>query len=445
VAGIAEERPGERIMDSAGADIDASELLALHDEELVDEAYRRLLGREPDPEGRERYLNALRTAAMTKLEVIGALRYSPEGRARKVPVAHLRGRLVVARLCRVPVLGYLLELILAVLRLPRFFRRSMAFQSALTFQIRRSSATVELLTTELGTQLPKIGELLAGLPTRRDVDQLVGVLERKADLEAVGALAERVEAVRTGLKALEVDLCGHRDRLDVMAAELGGDVRTESLTDRLYVEFEETFRGSRAEIRRRLEAHIDGIAAAMERSGGRFVLDLGCGRGEWLELLKSRGITAQGIDASPAMVATCQSLGLVATEGDALNHLRRQPDACCAAVTAFHLFEHLPFPILLGMIEEMVRVVLPGGVVLIETPNPENLIVGACTFYTDPGHRRPLVPETMRFLLERAGLVNVEVRRLNRYDELHPVHSDDPVISRWLYGEMDYALVGTRP
>jgi len=169
------------------------------------------------------------------------------------------------------------------------------------------------------------------------------------------------------------------------------------------------------------------------------VLDLGCGRGEWLELLKQNDFKGIGVDINRVMLALCKEYGLDVFEGDALAFLRGQPAGSLGAVTGFHIIEHLPLKTLIQLIDEVLRVLKPGGMVIFESPNPENLVTGACNFYTDPTHRNPLPPGTTRHLLEVRGFGRVDTLRL------HPSESGrvgDGTLQQLLYGPQDYAVIG---
>jgi O-antigen chain-terminating methyltransferase len=180
--------------------------------------------------------------------------------------------------------------------------------------------------------------------------------------------------------------------------------------DRLYVAFENRFRGSREEIKKRLAVYLPHLSPVARAAG---VVDIGCGRGEWLELLRENGIPGRGVDLNRTMAEECRNRGHDVYQGDSLDYLEQLPDACLGAVTGFHIIEHLPWRTLLCLIDEIVRVLAPGGVMVFETPNPENISVGSCNFWADLTHRRPLFPPTVQFLAEQRGLVNVEILRLN--------------------------------
>jgi O-antigen chain-terminating methyltransferase len=141
-------------------------------------------------------------------------------------------------------------------------------------------------------------------------------------------------------------------------------------------------------------------------------LDLGCGRGEWLRVLSEFGLDGHGVDLDDSMLEAARSAGLNVTTDDALAHLAKQGDECLSVISAFHLVEHLPFPILQKIVAEAHRCLVPGGILILETPNPENIIVAATSFYLDPTHIRPVPPLLLSFLAEVSGFEPVKVVRL---------------------------------
>lgn len=210
--------------------------------------------------------------------------------------------------------------------------------------------------------------------------------------------------------------------------------------DAFYVALEDQFRGSREEIKNRLITHISLVEKAITSTGNAPIVDIGCGRGEWIDLLSNQGFEASGIDINVAMVQQCQSLGLDAVLGDGLEYLRSLPDNSLAAVSSFHVIEHLQLQKLVSLIDEVLRVLRSGGVLILETPNPENLIVGACNFYLDPTHRNPIPPPTAKFILESRGFVQVEIRRLHPMTENHNL--ENAFLNSLLLGCQDYAVIG---
>ena len=195
------------------------------------------------------------------------------------------------------------------------------------------------------------------------------------------------------------------------------------ILDPLYLAFENEFRGSREEIRQRLVEYLPIMKKSNAGSEGRKIIDIGCGRGEWLAILKEEGLAATGIDLNDILVRDCVQQDLEAHKADGLAYLRSLADNSVGAITAFHLIEHLDLDTRIALFDESVRVLKPGGVALFETPNPRNLLVGSCDFWADPTHLRPLYPETHQFLMEYRGFCQVELLLLHPPDEEHRLPS----------------------
>jgi SAM-dependent methyltransferase len=174
----------------------------------------------------------------------------------------------------------------------------------------------------------------------------------------------------------------------------------------------EVFRGPSAEIRHRLDHYLEALRKAPP------VLDLGCGRGELLLLLREAGVEAAGIEGDAAVADAARRRGLDVLEGDVLSVLETLPDASRSAVTAIHLFEHLEAVILIAVLAEVRRVLRPGGLLIVESPNPHSLRVGASLYWVDPTHRRPLMPETLELYLKTGGF------EVDRRELLHPFPAD---------------------
>jgi O-antigen chain-terminating methyltransferase len=174
----------------------------------------------------------------------------------------------------------------------------------------------------------------------------------------------------------------------------------------------ESFRGSDEEIRHRLDRYLPDLRTAAP------VLDLGCGRGELLLLLREAGVEATGVEGDAALVQAATRRGLKLIHGDVLEVLRAQESGSQGAVTAIHFFEHLTPAALAAVLAEVRRVLRPGGLLIAECPNPHTLRVGAAFFWQDPTHSRPLLPETLELFLKAAGITPI------RREFLHPFPDD---------------------
>lgn len=223
----------------------------------------------------------------------------------------------------------------------------------------------------------------------------------------------------------------------------------------LYSQFEEAFRGSRAEILERQRPYLDYVWSLRGQSSP--VLDFGCGRGEWLHLLQENGIPAYGVDTNEPFVRANSERGLDVRLEDGLEHLNGLREGSLGAVTAFHVAEHLELTALVEFIESALRALGPGGKLILETPNPTNVAVGAGAFYLDPTHLKPLHPQLLEFLVASRGFVDVEVRFVNPSPEppfVTPALAEEvqtQALKRivdhlnWaFFGPQDFAVIGTK-
>ena len=176
-----------------------------------------------------------------------------------------------------------------------------------------------------------------------------------------------------------------------------------------YRAFEDRYRGSRDLIKERLRAYLPFVGPLVAEGREANALDLGCGRGEWLELLTEHAFSARGVDLDDGMLAACRERGLAVETADAVTALRALADESVAVVSAFHLAEHVSFDTLQELVAQALRVLQPGGLLIMETPNPENPMVGACRFYLDPSHQRPLPAPLLSFLTEYVGFARQKV------------------------------------
>jgi SAM-dependent methyltransferase len=281
----------------------------------------------------------------------------------------------------------------------------------------RADASIEGLRTGIATVTPTIASLQAAVDEQAALREAQGAASAAALGDVAAALAilrEQVDAHASVLRARG----GSGPGGPFPALPRAGDAASE---DWFHESFSETFRGTPEQIRERLAIYLPDIDAALARVGPLAVLDLGAGRGDWLALLRDHGVAAIGFDTNARLVARAVADGLDVRLDDAGSALAAQPAASAAAITAIHLVEHLPLPRLVSLLVESARVLAPGGVLVLETPDPENVAVGACSFYLDPTHERPIPAALLQFLAAAAGLDVQDVRRL---------HPDDATLAR---------------
>ncbi len=164
-------------------------------------------------------------------------------------------------------------------------------------------------------------------------------------------------------------------------------------------------------------------------------------------MLRDHGYRARGVDLNPAMAAAASASGHEVIVGDALAFLRDIPADSVLALSGFHLAEHLEFGTLFRLVAECRRVLKPHGLLILETPNPENIWVATHTFHHDPTHDNPLTPASLEFLVNHHGLETVAVLRLHPYPDEARLPGNDPVTERlnaMTCGDQDFAVVAKK-
>lgn len=279
--------------------------------------------------------------------------------------------------------------------------------------------------------------------------------------KALAEVNSRNQAMRTRVSALMADLRGLRRDVKIgqveptdagapttaHIAEAVAAADTHEL-DSFYERFEDRMRGGNATVAERLRPYLADVMAVADLAGD--IIDFGCGRGEWLSLLAAENIDAFGIDTNADAIAQCIEAGLSARLGDGIAYLESVEPGSVKMLTAFHVIEHLPVDIQFAFVRAALRALAPGGLLILETPNPTNLTVGAASFYLDPTHLRPVNPSYLAFLCEDSGFVGVQTRFLHpKPDYAEAVDHAAPTVSdelMWaLRGPMDYAIVATVP
>jgi SAM-dependent methyltransferase len=292
----------------------------------------------------------------------------------------------------------------------------------------------------------------AGCRTQLDT----GIIELKAKLEqkdieidelknvvnylknSLIQMEKRIKSIPEGVKQ-DVEKI-RKDKLQDLTDEISYDM------DSLYVFLEDNLRGSCKEIKERFKVYVPIIKKANAGTKNSPVLDIGCGRGEWLELLKEKNLYARGLDSNKVMVKICKERGLDVTDSDAFSFIKNVYDNSLGAVTGFHLIEHYGFDFLIKLLDEILRVLKPGGLVILETPNPGNVLVGSCSFYLDPTHNKPIPSSLIKLVLESRGFSKVRIMNINPFKDDFKIKEDDSETSKrfndYFYGPQDYAVVG---
>jgi O-antigen chain-terminating methyltransferase len=259
-------------------------------------------------------------------------------------------------------------------------------------------------------------------------------------------LWEDLRRIRVEYEALihaELRLLRQRGTALAHAAAAQGatpDVRSDAQIPVEWTRFAEIFRGPAGRIRERQQRYVERFAGAAGE-----ILDLGCGRGEFLEAAREAGLNARGIDQNGEWIALCRSKGLAAESSDLFEHLAGLSDRSLGGVFCSQVIEHLAPDQVARLVALIAAKTRTGGVAVFETPNPECLAIFATHFYLDPTHTRPVPAALLRFYLEEAGFGGIEIESLSPAVEALPGLAELPAAVRdGLFGGLDYAMTARK-
>jgi SAM-dependent methyltransferase len=319
----------------------------------------------------------------------------------------------------------------------------------------------EAIATEVGTRKSAVEAAVARIDTLVNQLELAVRLESEAreavqrDVQSLAIRIAELEAVQERLQ-----LPSRLARLERLARAAPQPTPSQAAPSATavqsfaqppsfdYMTFENRFRPEKT-VR---ERHSDYRELLRTR---RRVVDLGCGRGELLELLRDEGVSAYGLELDPDVVAVCREKELEVVQGDAVSHVEALEKGAVDGIIASHLIEHFPPDLIWRLIAAAAEKLDEGGILILETPNPESLLAGSINFHRDPTHVRPVHPDTLSFLCESAGFRDIEIRRLAPVPEDSRLpagtSNDSPLsehvsevverLNELIYGYQDYALI----
>ena len=273
------------------------------------------------------------------------------------------------------------------------------------------------------------------------LDQLEEASARLDQLEATSARLDQLEATSARFEELERDEAARRAEAE--------RYNIDNYVD--YIRFENIFRGSEEEIKKRVERYLQYFLP------GQRVLDLGCGHGEWLQVLTGFGVRAKGVDMNRGCVEICQVKQLDAEQSDMFAYLEKQEDASLDGITALQVIEHIT-PGQLGYLLQLCRQKLrTGGVLILETPNPAVVYTILYNFYVDPTHIRPVDPRWLKYLVETSGFGDVLIDypaysvmgdfaqpRFPALDNQEDANRRVDFLNNMLFGATDYAVIARK-
>jgi len=442
------------------------ELLAFQDKEFISYSYKKILQREVDPEGLEYYLHLLRSGKKTRGEIIAALRYSQEGKKHHVNIKGLSFRLPFYFLYKIPIIGYVSKILVFFLSAPKYMQRYNIMEN----QIFLTQQSIVQTQKKLKEEIKELDKNI-----RQDIQEEIKKLEQEIIIKEKN-LQEEIEKLSISfnlhkewinkeiklyledIKLAQKTVYNSKqsitkllNRLETLSVNNVNSIslknikeEKEQLFNDLYLSFENYFRGDEEKIKQRQKVYLPFIKESLEEDD--LVIDIGCGRGEWLSLLQENNIKAKGVELNKLAVEILHKKGLDVVNKDALSFLSSLKDNSIGAISAFHLVEHLEFFDLVEFLQEVYRVLKKGGILILETPNPENILVGSCSFYVDPTHKNPIPSQTLEFLVKHQGFKKVKIQKLNPlkapvFPNIENAEDINLLIAR-LATEQDYAVIG---
>lgn len=446
-------------------------LIYRSNDQFIRVAYYLLLGRLPDLSGLQSFHQAMRNRQQSRLGLLLDILNSQESKLKGSALALSKIEIFIIRILKYLTPIFILDLLFSAdadLPLQKFSKNSSNSidNASIENSIKILERNLSLIAKALGhlresTQIEE-NSILEDI---QELKQLTA--DNRQQLQVLipnsKAMLEELEKIRLHEASLKESIAQTRAKQSILEKRLETNLAPSGTVsespskpnidsspaaamsgkrfDEYYYEFERSFRGSEQDVKDRLSFYLD-----LTRSDLGPALDLGCGRGEWLELLQEHGYDAYGIDLNEAAIERCRKKNLRCHLGDGLSHLRALPENSLGLITGFHIAEHLTWELVLELIEESFRVLKTGGALILETPNPENILVGSCYFYHDPTHRNPIVPSVLQFTVKYFGFTAVDILRFRPSSYLDTIQTQQwaqPLLNSF-NASQDFAVIGRK-
>ena len=420
-------RPENLINDLDKKEYKISDFLKYHDKEFIHFAYKAILKREPDPSGYDNYLSKLRSGKLDKIDIIVSICKSPEGRSKGVKVKNINYYYLRCGIKRIPILSYFISWINTLLKLPKRIKNleieNKYFYGKINDYIEEIDNKIHTINLNLENIQSKFNELW-----QLNNTNINNYHELSNRLEELGLTKEIPEILETTdesylAKAVESSFIPYHD------------LKGNRNKDTFYYFFENIFRGQRRDIKNRQKNYLKYILSIISESDGELFLDAGCGRGEFLELLKENNIPHIGIDINELEINFLKERGFNVAKADILEYLSNTPHKFIG-ISSFQVIEHLEFDYIKKFIELAYNKIGHNGVIILESINP-HCPYALSHFYLDTSHIRPYPPETIKFLLEWFGFKNVKI--------IFSAPVEERIRSKDLFmNYQDYAVIGKK-
>ena len=414
-----------------------NEFTIYDDLEFVEKAFLGILQRPADETGLSEYVHFLRNGG-DKESILIILLSSDEAKKNAVVVTGLRWHRMLKRLRRIlPNSRYIVH---KIDKLDRFFAPWNRSNPALGHQLSVQRAVNHHAQA-----------------TSLYLEQHLQTYSEQAVLQAA-----QIKQLSMQVQVNQSDLATSRGHTHSLLSRLEGGppgdnlgpIKSSQLNeqhkfDAFYLAFEDACRGTDEETSSKLQPYVPYIQQVVDQFGPlTSAVDIGCGRGEWLDLLRQLNIVAHGVDLNQVMIDHCLVQGHQVEQADALTWMQQQQPQSQHLVSSLHVIEHISFNQYYLWFEQFSRILAPGGMLILETPNPENVLVGSHTFYHDPTHLNPITPTLLEFTAKFFGLQVLAIERLNPYPESARVKGYDELTERvngHLCGPQDFGLIAIKP
>ena len=390
-----------------------------HNEEFIKNIYLAVLERDVDEEAFYYYQNQLKTGKKTKVEILASIRFSKEGREKNIKIIGIKKIYFLMILYKIPYISYISKIFITIFTIPRLLQKINAFEANYFLELKKIRQNEENLYKEIAQNEVNLDKKITQVEENLDkkiIQNKTDIL-KKADQKELQSYFQTLNYTKEYMKLSQQNMQTLIDeakkRLPSIALnekELHSIIKEKNhMLDTFYIEFEDKFRGTREDIKQKLKVYLPYVQTLPFKKQYINAIDIGCGRGEWLEILREQDIQAKGVDLNGVMVSITKELGLDAINYDAINYLKTQPDDTFSFITGFHIIEHLSFESLMDLFKESYRTLQKGGMIIFETPNSRNILVSASDFYLDPTHINPLHPATLSFIASQNSFSDAKV------------------------------------